>query len=241
MPESVNGIKQVPLAGVSMMYAFDDASAKTRRQTQYFGIFGNRGVYHQGWIAVARHGLLWVLLGKKGDFENDSWELYDLEHNFSQAMDLAAKHPEKVKELQTVFDSEAKKYNVYPLDDRFAERGVVPDHPSVTRGRPTFTYYPGTVRVPEGSAPNVKACSHQITAESEIPSGGAEGVTVAAGGSAGYTLFVKGGRLMYENNFFGRERDLITSSEPLPQGKVTAVFSYTQEDKTHGGAAATTC
>jgi hypothetical protein len=140
-----------------------------------------------------------------------------------------------VKELQTVFDSEAKKYNVYPLDDRFAERGVVPDRPSVTRGRTTFTYYPGTVRVPEGSAPNVKARSHQITAELEIPPGGAEGVIVAAGGSAGYTFFVKGGRLMYENNFFGKERDLITSSEPLPQGKVTAVFAYTQEDKTHGG------
>jgi hypothetical protein len=235
MPEYVNGQKQVPLAGVSMVYTFNDAKAESSHHTQYFEIFGNRAIYHDGWIASARHGLPWVLVGKKGDFDKDTWELYDLHDDFSQANDLAKQDPTKLEELQVLFDQEAKKYNVYPLDDRFAERVNVPDRPSLTRGRSEFTYYPGTVRVPEGSAPNIKARSHQITAVFDVPASGVQGVIVAEGGSAGYTLFVKDGRLMYENNFFGRERDLIQSSEPLPTGHVTAVFEYTPEDKAFGG------
>jgi hypothetical protein len=196
---------------------------------------GNRAIYHDGWIATARHGLPWVLLGRKGDFENNTWELYDLRNDFSETDDLAAKEPARLKELQALFDAEAKKNNVYPLDDRFAERAVVPDRPSVTAGRTTFVYYPSTVRVPEGSAPNVKARSHRITAEFEVCGNRAQGVIVAAGGSAGYSLFVKDGRLMYENNFFGKERDLIKAAKPLPKGKVTAVFEYTYEAKEYGG------
>jgi arylsulfatase A-like enzyme len=235
MPDSVNGIKQVPLAGVSMAYTFDDAKAPSRRTTQYFEIMGNRAIYQNGWIAAARHGVPWVLIGKKGDFENDKWELYDLANDFSEARDVASLNPDKLKELQALFEAEAKKYNVYPLDDRFAERGVVADRPSVTRGRTEFVYLPGTVRVPEGTAPNVKARSHRITAEFEIPKGEASGVIVAAGGSGGYSLFVKDGRLMYENNFFGKERDLIKSKQKLPTGKVTAVFDYMHEATTYGG------
>lgn len=235
MPEKVNGITQVPLAGVSMVYTFADAKAADRRKTQYFEIMGNRGVYHDGWMATARHGLPWVLLGRNGNFAGDQWELYDLSKDFSQADDVAAKFPDKLKELQKVFDAEAKKYNVYPLDDRFTERAAVPERPSHTRGRTTFTYYPGAVRIPEGSAPNVKARSHTITAELEIPDARAEGVIVCAGGSAGYSFFVKNGVLMYENNFFGKERDLIKSDTPLPKGKVTVVFEYTHESKEYGG------
>ncbi|MGF9761872.1 arylsulfatase [Microvirga sp. 0TCS3.31] len=235
MPESVNGIKQVPLAGKSMAYSFTDATAPTPRVTQYFEIFGNRAIYHDGWIASARHGLPWVLLGKKGDFENDAWELYDLRSDFSQADDLAAKDPARLKEMQALFEQEAKANNVYPLDDRFAERGVVPDRPSVTRGRTQFTYYAGTRRVPEGSAPNVKGRSHSITAEIEVPAGGADGVIVAQGGSSGYTMFVKDGRLSYENNFFGKERDLITAPDRLPSGKTTVVFEYSHEGKEFAG------
>jgi arylsulfatase len=235
MPDLVNGVKQVPLAGVSMVYTFADAKAAERRKTQYFEIFGNRGVYHDGWFATARHGLPWVLLGRKGDFENDQWELYDLSKDFGQADDVAAKFPDKLKELKGVFEVEAKKYGVFPLDDRFAERGGVPDRPSHSRGRTTFTYYPGAVRIPEGSAPNVKARSHKITAELEIPAAGAEGVIVCAGGSAGYSLFVKNGKPMYENNFFGKERDLIQSEKPLPKGKIAVAFEYTHESKEYGG------
>ena len=235
MPGTVNGVAQVPLAGTSMAYTFADAKASERRGRQYFEMYGNRALYRDGWIASARHGVPWVLLGRKGDFENDSWELYNLARDFSQADNVAAQNPDKLKELLNEFDVEARKYHVYPLDDRFVERGVVPDRPSVTRGRTSFTYYPGTVRIPEGSAPNVKARSHRITAEFDSPDGAAEGVLACAGGGAGYSFFVKDGRLMYENNFFGKERDLIRSSKALPKGRVTAVFDYTQEGKEHGG------
>lgn len=240
MPDTVNGVKQVPLAGVSMGYTYDDASAAGRHVTQYFEIMGNRAIYHDGWIASARHGVPWVLIGKTGDFENDRWELYDLTSDFSQAVDISAKHPEKLKELQALFEQEAAKYNVFPLDDRFAERGQVADRPTISGGRKTFTLYPGTVRVPEGSAPNLKAKSHRITAEFEVPASGVEGVIVCCGGgSGGYSLFVKDGRLVYENNFFARRRDVIRSSEPLPTGPVTAVFDYVQQGKGwgEGGAA----
>jgi hypothetical protein len=135
-----------------------------RHTTQYFEIKGNRAIYHDGWIASARHGAPWMLIGKKGDFENDKWELYDLASDFSQAIDVSDQHPGKLAELQALFEAEATKYDVFPLDDRFAERGQVADRPTISKGRKTFTLYPGTVRVPEGSAPNLKMKSHRITA-----------------------------------------------------------------------------
>jgi hypothetical protein len=235
MPEHVNGIRQVPLAGVSMVYTFDAPKAASQHVTQYFEIMGNRAIYHDGWIASARHGVPWVLIGKKGDFENDKWELYDLKTDYSQAVDLAKKHPEKLKEMQSLFDAEARKYNVLPLDDRFAERGNVPDRPKVSEGRTKFMFYPGTVRVPEGSAPNLKMKSHRITAEFDNPEAGAEGVIVCSGGGAGgYSLFIKDGALIYENNFFAKQRDVLRSNKPLPKGTITAVFEYTQEGKNWG-------
>lgn len=235
MPEVVNGQKQVPLAGVSMLYTLKNPDAASTHHTQYFEMLGNRALYHDGWIASARHGLPWLMLGRKGDFENDKWELYDLRNDFSQANDLAAQNPAKLKELQALFDKEAKKNNVYPLDDRLSDRDGYLTRPSLSRDRTDFTYFPGTIRVPEGTAPNLKARSHSITAEFEMPAGGAEGVIVAQGGSAGYTLYVQDGHLVYENNFFGRERDRIVSSSTLPEGKVTAVFEYQHTAKTFGG------
>jgi arylsulfatase A-like enzyme len=241
MPDSVNGVSQVPLAGVSMAYTYSDPAAAGRHTTQYFEIMGNRAIYHDGWIASARHGVPWVLIGKKGDFENDKWELYDLASDFSQAIDVSEQHPDKLAELQALFEAEATKYDVFPLDDRFAERGQVANRPSVSKGRKIFTLYPGTVRVPEGSAPNLKMKSHRITAEFEVPEGGCEGVIVCCGGgSGGYSLFIKDGRLTYENNFFSRQRDVICAAEALPSGTVTAVFDYVQEGKEwgEGGSAA---
>jgi arylsulfatase A-like enzyme len=241
MPDSVNGVSQVPLAGVSMAYTYGDAAAEGRHTTQYFEIMGNRAIYHDGWIASARHGVPWVLIGKKGDFESDKWELYNLASDFSQAIDVSDQHPDKLAELQVLFEAEATKYEVFPLDDRFAERGQVADRPSVSKGRKIFTLYPGTVRVPEGSAPNLKMKSHRITAEFEVPESGCEGVIVCCGGgSGGYSLFVKDGRLTYENNFFSRQRDVIRAAETLPSGTVTAVFDYVQEGKEWGeGGSAT--
>ncbi len=241
MPDTVNGVKQVPLVGVSMAYTYGDKAAPSRHETQYFEIMGNRAIYQDGWIASARHGVPWVLIGKTGDFENDRWELYDLRTDFSQAIDISAQHPDKLKELRALFETEATKYNVFPLDDRFAERGQVADRPTVSGDRKTFVLYPGTVRVPEGSAPNLKARSHRITAEFEVPPSGVEGVIVCSGGgSGGYSLFVRDGRLVYENNFFARQRDVIRSNEPLPIGPVSAVFEYVQEGKGWGDGGSAT-
>lgn len=235
MPEFVQGIKQIPLVGTSIVPTFSNSKAPETHLTQYFEIFGNRAIYDKGWIATARHGLPWVLVGKKGDFENDKWELYNIENDFSEANDLSSQNPEKLKELQNLFDVQAKQNEVYPLDDRFAERAIVPERPSVTKGKSDFTYYAGAVRIPEGSAPNIKAKSHTITAKIEISnSDKAQGVIVAAGGSGGYSFFIKDGYLMYENNFFSKQRDVLKSSEKLPKGKVTVSFEYTHTGTKYG-------
>ena len=207
------------------------------RRTQYFETGGHRAIYHEGWIAAAFHGVPWVLRGSV-PFEKDKWELYNIDEDFSQAHDLASKYPEKLKELQAIFEQEAKKFNVHPLDDRFAERASNPNRPSVTHGKTKFTYLAGTTRVPEGSAPPIYKRSHRITAHITLPDPKTQGVIIATGGGAGYTLFVKDGRLVYEYNFFGKDRYRITSNRPLPTGKVNVAFEYTQQqggDLTAGG------
>lgn len=228
-PTSVNGIEQTPIAGISMVYTIADPDAEGRRKTQYFETGGHRAIYHEGWVATAFHGVPWELAGSAGNFDADEWELYNIEEDFSQAVDLADEKPEKLKELQAIFDREAKKYDVYPLDDRFAERVTNPERPSVTRGRTTFRYAPGTERIPEGSAPPIYQRSHSITASLDTGDG-AEGVIVAEGGSSGgYALYVADGKLVYEYNFFGKERTRITSNAPLPKGDVDVTMTYAQK------------
>jgi len=167
MPTMVNGVKQKPLEGVSLVYTFDKAGAqdKSRHLTQYFEMFGNRGVYHDGWMASTRHGRLpWQTMSHAtGDFDHDQWELYHVSEDFSQADDLAAKYPQKVKDFQELFLKEAKKYNVLPLDDRFAER-VFEAKKMMGPARKSFTYYPGTVRMNAELAPDIFNKSYQITA-----------------------------------------------------------------------------
>ena len=218
-PVEVNGVWQKPIEGVSMVYSFDDGKAKGHRGTQYFEMLGNRALYHDGWIAVCRHGRLpWVTLGSFS-FDNDKWELYNLEEDFSEANDLAAKNPDKLRELQDLFWAEAAKYNVLPLDDRFIERADPSLRPSLIEGRTHFTYFQGAYRIPESSSANIKNKSHVITASVDQPG---EGVLVAAGGVVGgYTLFVQGGRPTYEYNWFGMSRYRVTGSEKLPAGKST--------------------
>ena len=185
-PTEINGVKQKPIEGVSMMYSFDDAKATSPRHIQYFEMLGNRALYKDGWIATARHGRLpWVTMGGGSDFDQDKWELYDLANDFSEANDVSAKYPQKLKELQEDFWVEAKKYDVLPLDDRFSERGDPSLRPSLIAGRTDFTYYPGANRIPEPSAANTKNTSHTITATIVVPQGGADGVLVAEGGGAG--------------------------------------------------------
>jgi arylsulfatase len=238
-PASVNGVIQTPLAGVSLAYTFDQPNAPGTRRTQYFETGGHRAIYHEGWIATAFHGVPWVLRGSV-PFEQDKWELYNIEEDFSQANDLTSKHPDKLKDLQAIFEQEAKKFDVYPLDDRFAERVTNPNRPSVTRDKTTFTYLAGTTRIPEGSAPPIYKRSHRIGADIVVRDQKTEGVIIAEGGSAGgYSLYIKEGRLTYEYNFFGKDRYKITSDRPLPTGKVQVAFEYTQQqgsDLATGGA-----
>jgi arylsulfatase A-like enzyme len=241
-PRMINGVPQKPIEGVSMAYTFDDVKAEGRRKTQYFEMFGNRAIYHDGWVAGCRHGKLpWQTSGS-ASFDSDTWELYNIDEDFSQAIDLAKKQPKKLREMQDIFFAEAAKYDVLPLDDRFAERADVNLRPSYIRGKTRFIYLPGTVRVPEPSSPNTKNIDHTLAAEIDIPHGGGEGVLVCCGGmSSGYTFFMKGGKLHYEHNWFGEERYLVSSSETIPAGKVivSAEIKVDKENKPGTGGTVT--
>lgn len=233
-PERINGVKQRDIAGVSMVYSFEDAQAEGTRKTQYFETGGHRAIYHDGWVAASFHGEPWILKGSVG-FDNDEWTLYNIEEDFSEATDLSESHPEKLAELVAIFEQEAEKYDVYPLDDRFAERASNPNRPSLTSGKTTFRYLPGTVRIPEGSAPSVYARDHTISVKLNHEEGD-EGVLVACGGgSGGYSLFIKDNKLHYAYNFF-HESHYEVSSATLPTGDLDIQMKYVQSDSEEYGA-----
>jgi arylsulfatase A-like enzyme len=228
-PIEVNGTKQTSMAGVSMEYTFDHATAPGTRTIQYFETGGHRAIYHDGWVAASFHGVPWALTGSVG-FKNNKWELYNIDQDFSEAHDMAAKYPKKLAELEKLFDEEAAKYDVFPLDDRYAERGVVADRPSFIKGRSSFTYAPGAVRIPEGNAPPIYQRSHTITAKIVVPDSDANGVIIATGGgSGGYTLYLDNGRPVYEYNFFGQQRFKVAGQAPLTPGAHTIVMDYKQK------------
>jgi arylsulfatase len=233
-PEVVNGIVQTPIQGVSMRYSFDDASAPSRRTTQYYEMFVNRGIYHDGWLACSRFGVPWEIAGRSADFLDAPWELYNLEADFSQADDLAAKNSVKLKELQALFLEEAKKYNVLPLDSRMAERL---DSRNRIAGEPrsSWTYYGNNVRLPEPVGPIIYPNSHTITAELSVPEQGCEGVIACAGGiSGGWTFYVKNGKLAYHYNFADFEVYEVDANDPLPSGKVAVRLEYTSRGTPKG-------
>ena len=186
-PSSLDGTPQKPLDGTSLVYTFDDAKSPTRHSTQYFELVGNRAIYKDGWMACTTPlRLPWVTVsGSEANPDDFKWELYNINEDFSQANDLAAKFPDKLKELQAAFDVEAKKFNVYPLDSSFSSRADPAIRPSLTRGRSEFIYFPGMKRIPEGSAPDFKNKSWTIAAEVDIPKGGASGVIGTIGGRFG--------------------------------------------------------
>jgi arylsulfatase len=226
-PKEVNGVKQQPIEGTSLVYTFDQADAPSHRKTQYFEMLGNRAIYDESWIAAARHGRLPWERTVKGSFDTDEWELYNIAEDFSEAKNLANENPEKLEKLQKLFLKEAQKHNVLPLDDRIGERFDVKIRPSLTRGRTTFTYYPGTVGIPEGSAPNLKNRSFTITANVEIPENGAEGVLLTQGGRfAGWSFFLEDGKPTYAYNYANTARYIIQSREKLPAGKSTIRFNF---------------
>jgi arylsulfatase len=234
-PKVVNGIAQKPIEGVSMMYSFDDAKAKSQRTTQYFEMFTNRAIYHDGWVACSRFGVPWNTLGREGDFQNAPWELYNVAEDFSQADDLAAKNPEKLKQLQALFVEEAKKYDVFPLDPRFAER-LPSENRVAEEPRTSWTYRGNNVRLPEGISPAIYPASHAVTAELSLPDKGAEGVIAAAGGSSGgWSLYVKDGRLTYHYNFADFEHYTVQARDPLPGRKVAVKLEFTSKGVKPGG------
>lgn len=239
-PAQFDGVSQKPIEGVSMAYTFDDADAKDRRTTQYFEMLGNQGIYHDGWMASAIRGIPWASENEPGDLLNMPWELYNVEEDFSQAKDLARDNPEKLDELVKQFFAEAAKYNVLPLDDRKTERLNVNNRPSLTAGRKSFTY-PNLLRLPEGAAPDLKHKSHTITAKVDIPELGAEGMLFTQGGRfAGYGLYVRDGKLVYDYNLVGVSQYTITSESRLPTGEVILKAVYkTDADKPFAGATVT--
>src|SRR5216684_7147036 len=230
-PKSVNGTSQTPIQGVSMLYTFADAKAKDRHKTQYFEIFCNRGIYHDGWLAHTVHKAPWEATPRRPLLE-DKWELYHVEADFSSANDLAAKNPEKLKEMQELFMKEAVKNQVLPLDDRMLERlnAALVGRPDVMGDRTSLTVHEGMVGMTENVFINIKNRSHSLTADVQIPEGGANGVIIAQGGRfGGWSLYLKDGKPMYAYNYLGLKTFKVAAPKALPAGKATMRFEFTYD------------
>ena len=229
-PKVLDGVKQKPIEGTSLVYTWNSPSAPTRHTVQYFEMFGNRAIYKNGWMASTTPlRLPWVNVGSDPSPDDFKWELYNINDDFSQAKNLAASNPTKLKELQAAFDVEAKKYNVYPLDSSFAERADPAIRPSVTRGRNEFTYYPGMVLIPEVSSPNFKNKSFAVAAEINVPAGGASGVLATLGGRyGGWALLIQDGKpeFAYALSNQPEHKWRIISTAPIPAGDHTVRFSF---------------
>ncbi|MCI0408941.1 MAG: sulfatase-like hydrolase/transferase, partial [Acidobacteria bacterium] len=208
MPFMLNGVPQSPVEGVSMVYTFNDTKVASRHRMQYFEMLGNRAIYNDGWIAATTPPTPpWSAVGGKVAIEDYKWELYNITDDFSEAVNLASREPKKLREMQDLFWVEASRYNVLPLDNSKVERMDVSNRPSLTRGRPTFTYYPGMVRIPEGAAPDLKSKSFRISATVQIPASGAQGLLATHGGRfAGWGLYVLDGKPVFHYNLAGVEQ-----------------------------------
>ena len=241
-PSMLNGVPQKPIEGVSMVYTFDDASAKSKHRTQYFEMLGNRAIYSDGWIAATTPAVApWAFGDKLPAVDDYQWELYNLDQDFSESHDLASKEPDKLRKLQDLFWAEAGKYNVLPIDNSRVERFDVSLRPSLTRGRTEFTYFPGMTRIPEGSAPDFKNKSYSILAEVEVPSAGAEGVLMTQGGRFnGLGLYLLAGKPVFHYNLVGVERTTIAGRNTLAPGKHTIVVDLKYDGPGIGKSASAT-
>jgi len=220
-PGSVNGTIQRPFDGTSMAYCFDDPKAGETHTTQYFEMFGNRGIYHDGWIAATRHSIPWLMVPLP-PLTADVWELYHTAEDFSEAHDLAAQNPAKLKELQDLFIKQAVANHVLPIDDRRSERfdPKVAGRPDLMNGRTSLTVYPGMAGMSENTFINVKNVAFTITAPVELGDARTNGVIIAqAGAFGGWVLYMKDGKLHHEYNYFGVERTNISGSAAVPAGK----------------------
>jgi len=237
-PTIVNSVQQAPFEGASTLYAFNDAKAPERRETQYFEMFCNRGIYHKGWTAVTRHGVPWVGSYKRA-FDEDVWELYDTNTDYTQSKNLAKENPKKLAELQRLFLIEAAKYSVLPLDDRTFERfnADLAGRPQLIKGNSQILFG-GMSRLSEGSMVVTHNKSYSLTAEIEVPKSGANGVIVALGGGVGgWSLYALKGKLKHCYNFFGIKRFFTEGTKPIPAGKhqVRMEFKYDGGGLAKGG------
>jgi len=237
-PEVVNGIKQRPMDGVSMLYTVDNPKAAERRETQYFEMFGNRGVYHDGWTASTRHSIPW-LMTTNPPLKDDVWELYNVNEDFSQSRNLARQRPDKLKELQAIFMKEAIRNHVLPIDDRRSERfdPRIAGRPDLMGGRKSLTVYPGMTGMMENAFINVKGVAHTVTAEVELKDANTQGVIIAqAGYFGGWALYMKDGKVHHECNWFALERTNIAGTTTLSPGKYTIVYEFVPDtDKPGAG------
>ncbi|MCP3424318.1 arylsulfatase [Nocardioides pinisoli] len=230
-PAMVNGVQQAPIEGTSMAYTFESAEEPERHDLQYFEMFGNRGIYHRGWSAVTKHRTPWLL--RQPDvpaFDDDVWELYDGRVDYSQAHDLAAEQPERLRSLQRLWLIEAVKHDVIPLDDRTGER-INPDlagRPVLVRGGSQL-FFPGMGRLSENSVVNIKNKSFSVTAEVDVPDGGADGVIIAQGGGfGGWSVYTRDGLLRFAYNVLGIHHYVTTSERRIPGGthQLRMEFAY---------------
>ena len=227
-PKSVNGTPQTPIEGVSMVYTFNNSKAESTHKVQYFEIFGNRGVYQDGWLAHTVHRAAWESKVRH-PFLEDQWELYHVAKDFSAATDLAAKEPAKLKELQELFLKEAARNHALPLDDRLTERfnASLVGRPDLMAGRTSLTVFEGMIGMTENVFINAKNRSHTITADVTVPKGGANGVILSqAGRFGGWSLYVKDGKPMYTYNYAGLSSSKVASPKALPEGKVTIRYEF---------------
>jgi arylsulfatase A-like enzyme len=235
-PKTVNGVTQRPMDGVSMLYSADAPQAPGRRTTQYFEMFANRAIYHQGWVAATRHSIPW-LVAKLPLVKDDVWELYNVDEDFSQANDLAQQNPAKLKELQAVFDKEAARNNVFPIDDRRFERfnAAIAGRPDLLGGRTSLTVYPGMTGMSENAFINVKGVHHTITAEVELKDDKTQGAILSqAGYFGGWVLYMKEGKVHHEYNYFAIERTNIGGPRALPAGKHTISYEFIPDEAKPG-------
>jgi arylsulfatase A-like enzyme len=230
-PTMVNGVTQSPYEGTSMLYSFDGANAPERHDLQYFEMFGNRGVYFQGWSAVTKHRTPWELGAiKLPAFDDDVWELYDGNTDYSQAHDLSKQQPEKLHELQRLWLIEATKYNVIPLDDRTAERmnADLAGRPQLIRGD-TQVFYPGMIRLSENSVLSIKNKSFSVTAEVVVPEEPVNGTIITQGGAiGGWSFYTRDGHAKFAYNLLGIQTFTTEASQPVPAGKhqLRVEFAY---------------
>jgi len=228
-PAEIAGVAQRPVEGTSFAYSFADAAAPGRHETQYYEMFGCRALYHRGWKAVTYR----QIQDPRQNFDDDPWELYDVEHDVAECNDLAAAQPEKLAELVALWWREAERYQVLPLDNR-ALSELVLERPSLVLPRARYVYFPGSGQIPEVAAVNVRNRSHVISAEVELAPGD-EGVLLAMGSLlGGYALYVQGGRLRYVHNFVAMEEHRIVSDRELPPGRHVLAFRFARSGEHRG-------